>query len=260
MSRDKFILLSFDVEEFDIPLEYNQNISEEEQLHTGYRGLEALMNIVDRFSIEASFFTTANFAQHFPEAITTISKKHEIASHTFYHSHFEIKDLADSKNILEKITSKRINGLRMPRMKPVEMKNVMDAGYHYDASINPTYLPGRYNNRHLSRNPFFENEMLRFPASVTPNFRIPLFWLTFKNFPYSMYRKLVKNTLNKDGYVCLYFHPWEFIQLNQYKIPGYIKKHSGKKLQNRFMQLISDLQKMGRFISMERYIKEELQK
>lgn len=260
MSREQFILLSFDVEEFDIPLEYNQNISEEEQLHTGYQGLETIMNMVDRFSIEASFFTTANFAQHFPEAIRTISQKHEIASHTFYHSHFEIKDLADSKNVLEKITSKKINGLRMPRMKPVEMKNVMDAGYQYDASVNPTCLPGRYNNRHLSRHPFFENGMLRFPASVTPNFRIPLFWLTFKNFPYRIYRKLLKNTLHKDGYVCLYFHPWEFVPLHQYKIPNYIKKHSGKELQQRLVQLVNDMQEMASFISIDRYIKEQLKK
>src|SRR5690242_26894 len=111
MSRKQFLLLSFDVEEFDMPLEYGQNISEKEQLQKGYEGLTALMNILNEPFIEATFFTTANFAQHFPGAIREISNRHEIASHTFYHSKFHTEDLLASKKKLEEITSKSVHGL-----------------------------------------------------------------------------------------------------------------------------------------------------
>jgi len=241
-----------------MPLEYGQIISEQEQLETGYNGLEALMNVIDASSIEATFFTTANFAQYFPDAIKTISQKHEIASHTFYHSHFEVEDLLSSKKKLEEIISKPVHGLRMPRMRKVEMNDVKQAGYQYDSSINPSFIPGRYNNLHLSRAPYYENEMLRFPVSVSPTLRLPLFWLSFKNFPYHFYLNLVKRALMRDGYVCLYFHPWEFINLDSYKIPNYAKRWAGEKLQRRLKNLIEDLKPLGDFVSMGRYIGEQI--
>ncbi|MBO9682355.1 MAG: polysaccharide deacetylase family protein [Flavisolibacter sp.] len=254
MYRKPFLLLSFDVEEFDMPLEYGQLIPEKEQLQVGYQGLEALMNVVDAFEIEATFFTTANFAQHFPEAIKNISTKHEIASHTFYHSRFHPEDLISSKRKLEEIISKPVSGLRMPRMRKVEMDDVKKAGYSYDSSINPSFVPGRYNNLSLPKRFYYENEVLRFPVSVSPIVRIPLFWLSFKNFPYQFYLHLVKRTLKKEGYVCLYFHPWEFVSLSDYKIPSYAKRLAGEQLQQRLKRLITDIQPYGKFISMQNYI------
>lgn len=256
MSRKQFLLLSFDVEEFDMPLEYGQDISEQEQLQRGIEGLNALMNIVDEPFFEATFFTTANFAQHFPKEIKNISTKHEIASHTFYHSRFKTEDLILSKKKLEEIISKPIYGLRMPRMRVVEMKDVFEAGYQYDSSINPSFLPGRYNNLRVSRKPYYESEMLRFPVSVSTVLRLPLFWLSFKNLPYNFYLHLVKRALKRDGYVCLYFHPWEFTNLDRYHIPAYAKRWAGEGLQERLKKLIADLKSLGDFVSIKKYISE----
>ncbi|MDQ6609069.1 MAG: polysaccharide deacetylase family protein [Bacteroidota bacterium] len=255
MSETRYILLSFDVEEFDIPLEYGQAISPDEQMQVGYNGLVETMNIIDRLNIEATFFTTANFASHYPEAVKTISQMHEIASHTFYHSHFATKDLANSKALLEAITGKTVAGLRMPRMQAANTNDVAKAGYTYDSSINPTWLPGRYNNLRLPRTIYNDKTILRLPSSVTPIFRIPLFWLSFKNFPYPIYRQWVKNTLKKDGYVCLYFHPWEFVELKKYNIPAYLKRGAGPTLQNKLKRLINDLKCEGEVISIQRYLR-----
>ena len=38
----KYILLTFDVEEFDLPLEYGQAISLEQQLEIGKKGLDEI--------------------------------------------------------------------------------------------------------------------------------------------------------------------------------------------------------------------------
>jgi hypothetical protein len=254
MFKEKFILLSFDVEEFDMPVEYGQMICNQEQMAVGYEGLEVLMNMIEQFQVMATFFTTANFAQHYQPAIRQIATDHEIASHSFYHSCFSKEDIVNSKILLEKITSKKVKGIRMPRMLQVNISDIGQAGYIYDSSIHPTLLPGRYNNLNLPRKPYVQDGLLRFPVSVSPNLRIPLFWLAFKNFPYSFYKAMVRNVLKRDGYVCLYFHPWEFISLDKYKIPGYTKRFAGKALQKRFIQLLIDLKSFGNFATMDQYI------
>lgn len=252
---NRFVLMSFDVEEFDMPLEYNFPIPEVEQMQIGKQGLDAILPIVA--DIPCTMFTTANFAVHFPAAVKQMATNHEIASHTFYHSHFENKDLLDSKLKLEEITGQTITGLRMPRMRKVEMEEVKKAGYQYDSSINPTWLPGRYNNLHLPRTLHMDQGMKRLPASVSPNLRIPLFWLAFKNFPYAVFRQLAIQTLKKDGYVCLYFHPWEFVDINGYNLPGYTRKLCGEPLQKRLHQLIIDLQKHGEFITIQNWLQQK---
>lgn len=252
---NRYVLMSFDVEEFDMPLEYNFPISLDEQMTIGKQGLDIILPIVN--DISCTMFTTANFAVHFHDAVKKMGVKHEIASHTFYHSSFANKDLLDSKLKLEEISGKPVTGLRMPRMRKVEMEEVKKAGYLYDSSINPTWLPGRYNNRHLPRTLYMDEGMKRLPASVTPNFRIPLFWLAFKNFSYAIFKMLAIQTLKKDGYICLYFHPWEFVNINNYNLPGYTRKLCGEPLQQRLYQLIEDLKKEAEFITIQSWMQQK---
>ncbi len=246
MSRQ--ILLSFDVEEFDMPLEYQFDIPVEEQMQIGIEGLDAITPILK--SVPCTLFTTANFANHYPERISKLSLSHEIASHTFYHTAYATEDLLKSRLQLEEITGQKVTGLRMPRMRPVLMEDVKAAGYTYDSSINPTWLPGRYNNFHLPRTLYTEVGIIRIPASVSPFLRIPLFWLSFKNMPYALYLQLCKQTLAKDGYLCLYFHPWEFTSIEQFGLPGYTRRWCGPVLVERLLKLIKDLSKDGDFGTM----------
>ena len=250
----KYVLLSFDVEEFDMPLEYKQHIGIEEQMEIGIKGLDALMPILTRNDLKSTLFTTANFALSFPDRIKELSNIHEIASHTFFHSAFQNEDLKKSKQALEGITNKKISGLRMPRMRAVEINEVIKAGYNYDSSINPTLLPGRYNNLHLPRTIYQDNNLVRIPASVSPKMRLPLFWLGFKNYPYTLFKKLCVNTLNQDGYLCLYFHPWEFSSLDKYKLPWYAKRIDDKILLDRLVRLINDLYDHADFTTIENYL------
>ncbi len=251
------VLLSFDVEEFDMPLEYGQQVPEEQQMQTGYDGFRVTMNIIDSLAVPATLFTTANFADHYQDDIKNVHLRHEIASHTYYHSNFQNEDLLSSRKRLEEISGRTVRGLRMPRMRAVEINEIKAAGYSYDSSINPTWVPGRYNNLKLPRSIYKQEEMLRLPASVSATFRIPLFWLSFKNFPYSLFFHWVKGAIRKDGYVCLYFHPWEFVDLSAYKIPGYTKRLAGKRLQDRLARLISDLKKDYQFLTIENYLQQK---
>lgn len=243
------VYLSFDVEEFDMPLEYQFDLSVETQMHIGQLGLDAIQPILA--DTTSTLFTTANFANHYPAAIKALSAKHEIASHTYYHTAYQTEDLLRSRQALEAIIQQPVTGLRMPRMRPVSMADVSAAGYTYDSSINPTWLPGRYNNFHLPRTIYLEDGMKRIPASVSPGIRIPLFWLSFKNMPYWLYLQLCQQTLAKDGYLCLYFHPWEFTPIEPYGLPGYTRRWCGPRLVNRLMRLVKDLSKDADFGTMQ---------
>lgn len=236
------VLLSFDIEEFDMPLEYNGEISFEEQIAISRKGTEIILDLLKKYDIRATFFSTVIFAQHNLDIIQRIlNEGHELASHTWFHSEFEAEHLLKSKIELERISGKKIFGLRMPRMSPVSEKEVFNAGYHYNSSINPTFLPGRYNHLDISRTPFIQENVLQIPASVSPIFRIPLFWLSFHNFPISFYIKLLNKTYQKDGYVNIYFHPWEFIDIEnkKYKLPFYAKRNVGDEMKKRFEKLLS---------------------
>jgi peptidoglycan/xylan/chitin deacetylase (PgdA/CDA1 family) len=247
------ILLSFDVEEFDLPLEYGIPISKDEQMSVGKKGLDEISKFLKETDILCTLFTTANFALHFPTQIAELSQRHEIASHTFFHSSFEKDDLLKSRLELETITSKKVYGLRMPRMKKIEGSWIKDAGYKYDSSINPTWIPGRYNNLSKPRTIYMESGVPKIPVSVSPNFRIPLFWLAFKNFPYFYFKRTALQTLKKDGYLSLYFHPWEFTDLSSYKLPNMVKRTSGKELLDKLKQLIGSLKNEGDFITMNSF-------
>ena len=141
----------------------------------------------------------------------------------------------------------------MARMQQVDEVEILKAGYGYHSSLNPTWIPGRYDHRDKPMKPFFEQGLWNIPASVSPGFRVPLFWLAFKNFPLAMYRYLSARALRKNGYLNLYFHPWEFTDIENYGLPGFTKKGNGKPLLNKLNRLLSDLSKEAEFITMEQF-------
>lgn len=237
------VLLSFDIEEFDMPFEYNKDISFEEQMKISIQGTNSILDLLAKHAIKATFFSTVTFAINAPEVMKRIvDGGHEIASHSYYHSNFEVKHLKESKDKLEELTNTKVVGYRMPRMYPVDEIEIFKAGYLYNSSINPTYLPGRYNHFDKPRTYFKQEGVWQIPASVSPIIRFPLFWLSFHNLPLWLYQFIAKVTLKKDGYLNIYFHPWEFTDLNKpekFNFPKYISKNSGNEMIERFDKLIT---------------------
>ncbi|SEP37686.1 polysaccharide deacetylase family protein [Mucilaginibacter sp. OK283] len=236
------ILLGFDIEEFDMPLEYGKQISFAEQLSISTEGTNVILAILKSSQIKATFFCTANYAVHKPEVINQIvSEGHEIASHGYYHSDFKPEHLAQSKTKLEEISGAEVTGFRMARMMPVDEREIAKADYAYNSSINPTFIPGRYNNFGKPRSWFYDQDVLQIPASVSPLIRFPLFWLSFHNLPMGLLKWMSGITHKKDGYLNLYFHPWEFTNLNdaRFGFPKYVVKNSGQPFAKRLEDFIS---------------------
>lgn len=243
------ILLSFDIEEFEMPREYGDPIPFTDQIQISKEGTTKILDLLKKHNITATFYTTANFAQNAEDIVTRIvSEGHELASHGLYHDHFKPEHLKQSKEILEQIGKTPVRGYRMARMMPVPEEEVYNAGYIYNSSINPTYLPGRYNKLNEPRTYFMREGVWQIPASVTPLIRFPLFWISFHNLPLSLYCSLAGRTLKKDGYLNVYFHPWEFMPIgpkSKYNFPFYVTKNTDQKMVDRLGKFIEWALKKG---------------
>ncbi|PZR33368.1 MAG: polysaccharide deacetylase [Azospira oryzae] len=243
------ILLSFDVEEFDVPDEFGFPLPLKDQIEISKNGLTKVLDILLRYNVKATFYTTVVFARHAPDILARmISEGHELESHSVYHGQFSEEDLLASKEELEALAGVRIKGFRMPRMMPVSDEAIEKAGYLFNSSLHPTWIPGRYNHLSRPRTTFYVKKVLQLPASVTPIIRFPLFWITFHVLPMWLYNFFCRWTLKKDGYLNLYFHPWEFVDLakhEEFTLPFYITQNSGEALCRRLAHLITHFQSRG---------------
>jgi peptidoglycan/xylan/chitin deacetylase (PgdA/CDA1 family) len=232
--------LSFDVEPFDIPTEYGTAIGVEKQYAIGSAGLVRVLDLLDVERARATFFITGEFALRFPAVIRRIAESplgHEIASHGHTHGDLEPGHLARSRTTLEEIGGRPVTGFRRARMAPTDAGQVAAAGYGYNASENPIWLPGRYNHFCSPRRARVEKTvsgpLVQIPASATPLVRVPLFWLAFKNLPMPVIRMASVWTLASDRSLNTYFHPWEFMEIEGFGLPGVARRIDGHALLER---------------------------
>lgn len=244
------VMLSFDLEEYDVPLEYGVEWDPIAQgMEVSRVGTERILDCLKECDVRATFFCTTNFAKNAPDLMARIVREgHEIASHGCDHWDPQPEHVILSKPILEELTGQPIYGFRQPRMFPVDIQEIKRQGYEYDASLNPAFIPGRYMHLDMPRTWFYTDSLLQIPASVSPWCRIPLFWLSLHNFPLWMYKYLACCTLHHDGYFNTYFHPWEFYSLGEHpewNMPFIIRHHAGEPMCERLKAVIMDLKSRG---------------
>lgn len=244
------VLLSFDTEEFDVPRENNVPYDTlTEGMEVSVYGTNMILDILKENNVKATFFCTGNFTNHAPETIKRIiDEGHEVACHGVDHWEPKESDVKESKKINEQVSGKMCYGYRQPRMYEVSDDEIEKNGYIYNSSLNPAFIPGHYMHLNVPRTFFMRGNVLQIPASVTPIFRIPLFWLALHNFPKSLYYFFVCRVLKKDGYFNTYFHPWEFYELKkhpEFKTKWIVRNNSGKTLASRLDWFIQKLKQRG---------------
>ncbi len=209
----KHLLLTLDLEEYEG--------GGEKGFDMGYEGGRIVKNLLERIDMTATFFVTAEFYEKYPDFVKELSEQHEIAFHGLAHDddyqvlppHAAAERLSRGKTLVEKGISCTLEGFRAPRMRPPSYTVLKEVGFLYSSSLHPTYVPGRYNHLQSPRSPFVVEGVVEIPVSVSPGIRLPLSWLWFRQLGLT-YAKVITMTL-KD-YVCIYFHPWEFVSLKGY--------------------------------------------
>ena len=247
----RVVSLSFDFEECDLPRESGVDFPIEEGMKLSVEGASAVLDVLERQGVRATFFCTLNFAERAPEIMKRIvAGGHEVAAHGVDHFHQVPEDPFRCKEGLERLLpGVTVVGYRQPRMFPVDDAALAKAGYRYNSSLNPAFIPGRYMHLRTPRTRFVKNGLLQIPASVTPYVRFPLFWLALHVLPQGLYDLLAKWTLRHDGFFMTYFHPWEFSSLSEraaeLKVPRLIRFNLGKPMVSRLERLISVLKASG---------------
>ena len=207
------LLLTFDLEEYERAGEKGFDI--------GYKGGKIVQKLLKRTDIPATFFVTASFFLKFPDFVKELSEDHEIAFHGFnHHDDYEVmpedeaaKTLIKGKTLVEQGLSLNVEGFRAPRMRPPSYSVLKRAEFVYSSSLHPTYVPGRYNHMRAPRSPFLTDDVVEIPVSVAPVIRLPLSWVWFRQLGV-VYARIVTKTIH--NYLCIYFHPWEFVPLAGY--------------------------------------------
>ena len=247
----KKVCLSFDFEECDLPREGGVDFPLPRGMAVSREGAHVVLDVLARHGVKATFFCTLNFAENAPDVMKRlIADGHEVAAHGVDHFRPNADDPRLCREGLKRLCGVEAVGYRQPRMFPADDAALARAGYRYNSSLNPAFVPGRYMHLTTPRTPFAKGGLLQVPASVTPLVRFPLFWLALHLLPEGLYQRLARRTLAHDGLFVTYFHPWEFAasfasEAKALKVSPLIRCRLGAPMAGRLDRLIAALATPG---------------
>jgi peptidoglycan/xylan/chitin deacetylase (PgdA/CDA1 family) len=232
----KPLLLTFDVEEFDWVVGPSGRLPLEDQVAVTANGLREMLPVLDRHRAPATFFVTGVFARRATGLISEIAKAgHEVAVHGLDHADayariepsVAVDRLRRARAEVEAAAARPARGLRTPRLSRCQPAVVREAGFSYDASIHPTWIPGRSFGLHLPRRPWREHSVTMVPISVPPVVRIPVSWQLFQLVGPRLGKAALGPAAWRSDYLHLYFHPWEAVKLSTLGVKSQFTRRTG---------------------------------
>jgi len=178
-------------------------------LHT-YRGIEeglpGLLSVLEKHGVEATLFITGDVASKYPRQVEGMAQHHEVGCHGYSHARFDMMTFGEASHEIEKSTEvlcrasgREIISFRAPNLVFPErfLGLLRDNGYLIDSSL------AKYKPQHLylihAAGRDFNNGLLRVPVSATSSIlRLPLG------------NKILSHLSSP---VVLFFHPWEFVDM-----------------------------------------------
>lgn len=177
---------------------------------------------------QATFFFLGWIAQRLPHLVREIhARGHEVASHGYAHqccydysTDELIRDLTDSKDLLEDIVGDRIYGYRAPSFSINNdiLQLIEASGYSYDSSYNSFAINKRYGKADFTKYPTegiavkISKDFCELPISNLRWGWVVLPWGGggyFRLIPLALFRLGVRSILKREGAYLFYIHPWE---------------------------------------------------
>jgi len=249
------ILVSWDIEEYDAPADFGATPLPDGGLSRGLQIWREWLDLSQTWNVVGTIFCTTRIAEASPDLLRqTASRGHEIASHGWAHAPSADLRLRACRESLEKILGEPIFGFRSPRLRKVDPSEVSAAGYAYDASLNPAWVPTRYSHRGQTRTPHRIGSLWEVPSSVIPIVRFPLFWASFHLLPLPLYLAACRLVLAKDNLLSLYFHPWELSELDESALPFWLTRRTKAQRVERMRKLCHWLSQQGTFRTIADYL------
>ncbi|MDF0752158.1 DUF3473 domain-containing protein [Marinobacter sp. 71-i] len=224
--------LTIDVEDYFQVAALAEAVRREDWHSMEYRveaNTHRLLELLDRHSTKATFFTLGWVAEKSPQLVRDIQKAgHEVASHGYSHQliYNQTPDVfreetRRSKQILEDITGEPITGYRAASYSITNQSRwaldiLAEEGFTWDSSIFPVHhdrygMPGtpRWPHRLTTDN---GHELAEFPLSTLkfPGYTLPIAGGGyFRLFPY-WFSRWGLGSINRQGHpFVFYLHPWE---------------------------------------------------
>ena len=275
-------ILGIDFEEWYHPELIKNQVKIEQKIPKVFKGIDTILNLLNKHDISATFFVVGEILQHSPELIDKIiSNNHEIAFHTMHHDRIDspnfLNNFDDELKEFQKLTNNKSKGFRAPTFSLNEksssiIKILEKYNYIYDSSIMPAKT-SMYGNPNANKKPYkitsenlesnSENGKLwEFPLMVTKLLgkQIPAaggFYL--RTLPLSIIKNAIKNYEKKSMPACFYVHSWELTPELMPKIPlskknNFITYHNIEKTLPKLDQLLSNFS----FTSFQKYINNNL--
>ncbi len=224
--------LTIDVEDYFQVAALAEAVRREDWHSMEYRveaNTHRLLDLLDRHSTRATFFTLGWVAEKSPQLVRDIQKAgHEIASHGYSHQLIynqtpEVfrEETRRSKQILEDITGEPITGYRAASYSITNQSRwaldiLAEEGFLWDSSIFPVHhdrygMPGtpRWPHRLTTEK---GHQLAEFPLSTLkfPGYTLPIAGGGyFRLFPY-WFSRWGLGSINRQGQpFVFYLHPWE---------------------------------------------------
>jgi len=191
--------------------------------------IHQLLDLFDEKNVKATHFVLGWVAERYPDLVREIDNRgHEIASHGYSHqlvytqspNQFE-KETRDSKNLLEDIVGKPVQGYRaasysITRKSLWALDVLVDLGFKYDSSIFPVAhdrygITGSPEFPHVLETPA-KKRLVEYPLSTYRLLgqTIPVAGGGyFRLYPYWLSRFFFRSINKSSAPFVFYFHPWE---------------------------------------------------
>jgi peptidoglycan/xylan/chitin deacetylase (PgdA/CDA1 family) len=179
----------------------------------GFRGVEQglprLLALLADAGVMATFFTTGEVAQKYPDAVrAVIAGGHELACHGMSHTAFTSMTREAAKDEIDQSAAilrgfAEVTSFRAPYLRfPDEFLPLLErAGFALDSS-QAKYKKAYYDSKRAAT----RTTLVRIPASLTSSaLRIP-----------KLFREAYLRSVSKP--VVMFVHPWEFVDLRREKL------------------------------------------
>lgn len=272
---DKTISITVDVEEwfhtewFDVEKVINKYYNGKYPKTDVEDCVNNLIELFNRYEINATFFVLGETAERYPGLITSIRENdHEIACHGYYHNKFydSLQEFREDIIKFKKRVEDEILGFRFPNFifSNDTLSILCDEGFVYDSTIVPCRrIRGWYGNPDLPLGPFKysfgQDYLIEFPIAVCPYLRLPGGggWY-LRNIGYLWINSIVKCLIKKCGHATLYIHPWEISSNNPSynEIPFHVFRKTGKATLKKIEILLKNFRYL-RFENLKSLIKDD---
>jgi peptidoglycan/xylan/chitin deacetylase (PgdA/CDA1 family) len=242
----------------------------EPDLHTGEfkgitHGLLNLVQILDKHYIKATFFTTADCIEKYPQIFRKLKLNgHEIASHGYRHHRFDNLSINEKENsikktieVFNKYLGENPRGFRAPQhsIDKDTLKLLSNYSFKYDSSKTPfnilqiIFFPNKIRSNLIN---FFSNPKKHKVGNIyeipTTAVLIPFVSIIPRVFP-KVFIKIYLNFLKLFfDEMIFYAHSWDFIELPKSRIDRHF---SYKRLIKNIDFIIELLAREDRFVKME---------